>query len=146
MLFFPLKALRERITYPRVGYVEFFVPENFGRKKLGFLMVMTASLVLLAYVANGRFPIMPIGFTILFGLILYFAASVKNGIRLRDWVVIGLALAIGGLATYLFENWRMGTAVQMWLMAVLFILIGTVDLIQFMHKYPVREVHNDATN
>ncbi len=146
LLIFPVKALRERITYPRIGYVEFSVPKNFGRGILGFMMGAIAVLVLVAFVANGRFrPIMPVIISISFGLAIYFATSM-NGIRLRDWVVIGLMLMSGPLAAYFIESWRTATAVQMWITAVLLILMGTIDLIYFMNKYPVREVYHDTEN
>jgi hypothetical protein len=142
LLFFPLKALRERITYPRIGYVEFKVAEGTGRGILGFAVVAVAFLTLVAFVGGGRFQaFMPLAISIIFGLSMYFGASV-NGIRLRDWVIMAITLA-GGLATALWiDNWRMATAVLMWLTAVLLILMGTIDLIRFMRKYPLQEFND----
>lgn len=146
LLIFPLGTMRERITYPRVGYVAFSMPKHFGRKKLGMMLAMVSSLVLLMYVANGRFPVMPIGFSLLLGLLLYFAASVKNGgIRLREWVIIGLTLVSGVLSTYFIEGWRRATAVHLWFMATVLILMGTFYLIQFIRKHPVQEVYHDGS-
>ena len=146
LLVFPLRGMRERITYPRVGYVKFLLPKHFERKKLGLMLAAVSTLVLLMYVANGRFPVMPIGFAILLGLLLYFAASVKNGgIRLREWVIIGLVLVSGALTTYFFEGWRTATAVHMWFMAAILILMGAFDLLQFIRKHPVQKVYHGAT-
>ncbi|MCP5101125.1 MAG: hypothetical protein GY943_36730, partial [Chloroflexi bacterium] len=60
LLYFPLKAARERITYPRIGYVEFTPPAGFGRGILTFLIIAVVTLSLIAFVGNGRFQsIMP---------------------------------------------------------------------------------------
>ncbi len=147
LLLFARNALRKRITYPRVGYVEFSMSKHSKRKKLGLMLIGALAVGMFSYWSNGRFPMMPIGYSVMMGLLLYYSASVKRGgIRLRDWSIILLALASAIVATYLFEDWHTATAIQMWFMATFLIVIGAVELIQFMRKHPVREVYPDATN
>lgn len=139
LLIFPVKALRERITYPRVGYVEFSAPAGMARGMITFMVAAIACFVFVAFAANGRFQhLLPFFIAIVFSLSMYFGASM-SGVRPRDWAVIGLML-VGGTATTLWiENWKMATAMQMWITAVLLIIMGTVDLVRFMRKYPVLE-------
>jgi len=139
LLIFPVKALRERITYPRVGYVEFSAPAGMARGMITFMVVAIACLVFVAFAANGRFQhLLPFLIAIVFALSMYFGASM-NGVRLRDWAAIGLMLVSGMATTLLIDDWRMATAMQMWITAVLLIIMGTVDLIRFIRKYPVIE-------
>ena len=137
LLIFPARSLRERITFPRIGYVEFFAPRDIGRRKLTLMVAVVASFAVLLFVAKGRFPVTPIGFGILLGLALGFSASTQYGIRLRDWLLIGAALASGVVGTYLFADWRMATAVTMWLLAGLLILVGAIELVIFLRQHQV---------
>ncbi len=137
LLIFPVKALRERITYPRAGYVEFKAPEGLARGMAIFMALAIAFLVFIAFAANGRFQrYLPFIIAIVFAFSMYFGASM-SGVRFRDWAVIGLMLISGAATTYLLGNWKTATAVQMWITAVLLIIMGAVDLIRFIRKYPV---------
>ncbi|MBX3051837.1 MAG: hypothetical protein KF753_10210 [Caldilineaceae bacterium] len=137
LLIFPFRSLRQRIIYPRVGYVAFFTPKDMGRRKLTLAVVMTVSLAALVFIAKDHFPAMPIGFGLLLGLVLGFSASTQYGIRLRDWILIVAALVSGVVTAYLFADWRMATALAMWLLAVLLILVGTVELVIFLRQHPI---------
>ncbi|MCP5097177.1 MAG: hypothetical protein GY943_16645, partial [Chloroflexi bacterium] len=138
LLYFPLKAARERITYPRIGYVEFTPPAGFGRGILTFLIIAVVTLSLIAFVGNGRFQsIMPIAIGIVFSLSIFFGSSM-NGVRVRDWLVIALMIAGSVLVVFAFDDWHLGTAVQFWIISLLLLVMGTADLIRFLRKYPVR--------
>ncbi len=137
LLIFPVRALRERITYPRVGYVEFKADPGLARGIGLFAIGAVAVLTLIAFVNNGRFQqYLPLAIAILFSLTLYFGASM-SGVRFRDWAVIGLMMASGIVMIFGVDHWKTATALQMWITAVLLIIMGAVDLIRFMRKYPI---------
>ncbi len=137
LLFFPVRYVRERITYPRVGYAEFVPPKGLWRGMLGFVVVVVAALSLIAFWGNGRFQqFMPIAISIVFGLSIYFGTSMV-GTRWFDWVMIGLMLVGGVVSALLVEDWKMATAFQFWTIATLLIIVGTVTFIRFLQKYPV---------
>jgi len=139
LLIFPMEWFRRRVTYPRIGYARFRAPEGFGRGILGFMVVAIAVLVFFAFAANGRLaPYLPLVVSIVMGLAFFFGASIQ-GLRLRDWVVIGLMISSGIGAVLVFDNWHTAVAVQMWITAALLFLIGAYDLLHFLTAHPVLE-------
>lgn len=139
LLIFPMERFRRHVTYPRVGYARFRAPEGFGRGILGFMIVAIAVLTLFAFVDNGRFAqYLPLVVSIVMGLSFFFGASLQ-GLRLRDWVVIGVMIVSGVWAVFRFDDWHTAVAVQMWITAGLLLLIGTYDLVRFLKAHPVLE-------
>ena len=139
LLIFPLEWVRKWITYPRIGYVQFKLPEGFGKGILGFMAVVIAVLVGMIFVADGRYQrYIPIIISGIFALSLYFGASM-SGIRLRDWVVIVFMVGSSFATVSFFDDWHRATAVQMWITASLLVIMGTVDLIRFLRGNPVIE-------
>ncbi|MCP4357052.1 MAG: hypothetical protein GY796_03420 [Chloroflexi bacterium] len=143
LLIFPFELFRRRITYPRVGYARFKPPDGFGRGILGFMVAAIAVLTFFAFFDNGRLAkYLPFIISIVMGLSFFFGASMQ-GLRLRDWAVIGLMIVSGVIAMVVFDDWHTAVAVQFWFIAVLLIIIGTVDLIRFLHKYPTTVTQGD---
>lgn len=135
----PLEALRRRITYPRIGYAKFETPRRTVRGILGFAAVAILVLMAIALAFNGRYqPILPIVIGVVFALAFYFGTSV-SGLRLRNWVTIGLMLVSGVATAVLFTDWHVATAVQMWIVGVLLLVVGAVDLWRFLRTHPVAE-------
>lgn len=131
-LIFPVQVLRKRVTFPRIGYAKLETPPGMAR---GMLLFMLAAVIALSAVAFLASRLMPVVISIVFALAFYFGASL-NGIRLRDWLIIGLIL-IGGVVTAVsFADWHMATAVQFWFTGALLVVMGAVDFIRFLRKYP----------
>ena len=140
LLLFAFEPIRRRITYPRIGYVQFSAPRGFVAGILGFTAVTVAVLIFAAFAGNGRFQtFLPLLIAVVFALSMYFGASL-NGIRRRDWATIGLMLASGLATTFLFDDWHQATAVQFWITAALLIIWGIVDLVRFIHTHPILDV------
>ena len=139
LLIFPIEWMRRRVTYPRVGYARFHPPEGFGRGILGFMAVAIAVLVFFAFAGNGRLAqYLPFVISIVMGLAFFFGASLQ-GMRPRDWLVIGLMIVSGVWAVFRFDDWHTAVAIQMWITATLLLLIGAADLVRFIKTHPVVE-------
>ncbi len=137
LLIFPMEWLRRRVTYPRVGYARFRAPEGLLRGMLGFMVVVIAILVFFAFAGNGRLAqYLPFVISIVMGLSFFFGASLQ-GMRLRDWLVLGLMIVSGVWAVFRFDDWHTAVAIQMWITAALLLLIGAVDLVRFLRTHPV---------
>jgi hypothetical protein len=139
LLIFPMEWFRRRVTYPRVGYARFRAPDGFVKGILGFTIVAIAVLVLFAFVRNGSFAqYLPFIISSIMGLSFFFGASLQ-GMRLRDWVVIGVMIVSGIWAVFRFDDWHTAVAIQMWITATLLLLIGAIDLVRFLKTHPVLE-------
>lgn len=146
-----VKRLKERYTYPRLGYVGF--PEsskNFGREMLAALGIAIALIALLIVATGGIneswgwnkwLPLLP---ALLFQAAFLPLAN-RSGIK-RYYLLAGLALLLGvvftlptlpgrtdNLSLYLFA---IGTVLAIW---------GAILLITFLRRYPVQaeEAQND---
>jgi hypothetical protein len=136
-LIFPLEALRRRITYPRIGYARFSAPSGMVRGILVFAAITVFSLAVIAFAGGGRFQrYLPLCFGIVFALTFYFGFS-THGTRGRDWLIIGLALLVGLIATLRYEDWHDGAAVLFSIVGVFSLLIGAIKLARFVRKYPL---------
>lgn len=137
LLIFPMEWFRRRITYPRVGYARFELPTGFTRGLLGFAVIAIAVLVFFAFFDNGSLAqYLPLLISGVFALAFYFGASMQ-GLRRRDWLVLGLIVVSGLITTAVFADWHTAVAVQMWLMAGILFVIGAWDLMRFLRAYPV---------
>lgn len=133
----PLEALRRRITYPRIGFARFETPRRTVRGILGFAAIAVLVLGAIALAFNGRYQrVLPIVIGVVFALAFYFGASV-TGLRLRNWVTIGLILVSGVVTAVVFTDWHMATAVQMWIVGTLLLIVGAADLWRFLRTHPV---------
>ncbi len=142
LLIFVVEPIRKRITYPRIGFVKFIVPEGFGKGLLKFAAVAVVVPLVVAFAFNGRFQqLLPIFIAGVFALSFYFGTSM-SGIRMRDWVAIGLMLVSGAMVVFIFDDWHQATAVQLWLTAALLILYGIVDIVRFL-QLPLRPVEDN---
>lgn len=145
LLIFVVEPIRRHITYPRIGFVQFSIPEGFGKGLLKFAAAAVVILLVVAFAFNGRFQLfLPIFIAVVFALSLYFGTSM-SGIRVRDWVAIGLMLVSGVVVVFVFDDWHQATAVQMWITAGLLILYGIVDLVRFL-RLPKLAVENGETD
>ena len=132
---FPAEWLRKRITYPRIGYAKFQAPPGLWRGMGIFAALAVVVLIVAALVWPRVLPVLIGG---VFGLSFYFGSSM-SGVRLRDWVVIGLMLVSGLITAVFFQDWHVATAVQLTLIGVILMVIGLVDLVRFIHVHPVLE-------
>jgi hypothetical protein len=130
---FPAEWLRKRVTYPRIGYAKFQAPPGLWRGMGLFAALAIVALIIAAFVWPQIMSILVGG---VFGLSFYFGASM-SGIRLRDWVVIGLMLASGVITAVLFDDWHLATSVQLSLIGLILVLIGLIDLVHFIRTYPM---------
>jgi hypothetical protein len=136
-LLLPIEAIRKRITYPRIGYAKFTAPKGEVRGIARFAIIAIVVLVLIALVSGGRYQrYLPAGFGIVLGLAFYFGFSM-SGLTLRDGILVVLILGSGFVTGALFDEWRVATAVQFWVIAAITIPLGAYDLIRFMKENPV---------
>ncbi len=136
---FPAEWLRKRVTYPRIGYAKFQTPPGFGR---GIGIFAAGAVVVLTVVALTVPRVLSVLIGGVFGLSFYFGASM-SGVRLRDWAVIGLMLGSGVVTAVIFNDWHTATAVQLCFVGSLLVLLGLVDLIRFVRKYPIKQMENN---
>lgn len=139
-----LKRAKERITYPRIGYVKF----TEAGKKAGqrILVALTGALLVLLLVVffaseDDRIetlyqwvPLLP--------ALLFLAVLIPIGSRsglIRYYVMAGLALAVGLVIPFL------GLAEKMDSIALYLIIVGSIFLVwgvplftKFLQDYPVR--------
>jgi hypothetical protein len=136
-LILPVEAIRKRITYPRIGYAKFSVPKGTVRGIARFAIMAILVLVLIALVSGGRYQrYLPAAFGIVLGLAFFFGFSM-SGLTLRDGILVVLILGSGFVTAALFDEWRVATAVQFWVIAAITIPLGVYDLIRFMKENPV---------
>lgn len=143
-LIFPVEALRRRVTYPRLGYARFSATPGTVRGILGFAAAVIIILALIAFVADGRFQsYLPLAISIVFAMAFYFGMA-THGVHLRDWFLIGAALAAGLFTTWRYDDWHDGAAVLFSVMGVLLLITGLVMLVSFMRKYPLPDNGEEA--
>jgi len=147
-----LERLRERHTYPRLGYVAFPVedPKLLLRGMLAFalLVIGLLALGLLLYGNIGEadqwYRWMPAAAgTLLTGGFIYVASRSR---LVRFYVYTVLSIATGLLYAALeVGSWREGTALQLLTMAAMVGLTGLVTFRRFIRNYPILEPQgNDA--
>jgi hypothetical protein len=136
-LFLPLELVRQRITYPRVGYARLKVPKGTVRGILGFAAVAVTILALVALAGNGRYQrYLPLVISLVFALSFYFGISME-GQRVSAVVFPGLVVLGGAAVSLIYDDWHVATAVLFWSAALILILFGTAKSIHFMRQNPV---------
>ncbi len=146
-----MKRLKERYTYPRVGYVTF--PEKSQKQGLIMVLLMGVAVVVTALVivlvGKAGEPHAWYRWTTFLPAILFQGAflpvAVKSGIR-RYYVISALVLLLGAGAALLELPGNMDN-LWVYLMTIGAILTvwGAILLIIFLRKYPVQveEAQND---
>lgn len=130
---FLAERVRRRFTYPRVGYARLKVEKKTVRGIIGFGIVAIIGLVLLAIFID---RLLPVGIALTFGLSMYFGFASQGSLRLRDWFLVLLTLVSGGLTAYFFPVWRNGVSIQLWSLAAVLLVFGSIDFVRFLRAYP----------
>jgi|SRR5271166_2414728 len=135
-----VRAIRERITYPRIGYVS---PGETGRKRGIVIAAICALLPFVAGVLAFRFAGRPTGWDLLhwlqwapavFGL-TFGTASIFFGVRLRlpRFLLIGiLAISLGVAVSFAYPL-RLGTAIYFAGVGSALLLSGGMTLWTYLH-------------
>jgi len=63
-------------------------------------------------------------------------------LRTADWLLMGIMLLAGLLASLLFPDWHDGTAVLFTFTGLLFIIFGLIRLVHFLRTVPLLDQGN----
>ncbi|MFN2189507.1 MAG: hypothetical protein ACK2T3_12150 [Candidatus Promineifilaceae bacterium] len=127
-----VEAVKERITYPRTGYVAYKQEEPRRGRLIVMAAALLASLVILLLPEELSRMCTIVG--AMLGIVL-----VILGYRLaitRFYVVGFVAIAAGLVMSYLFEEEALGTAVTLMISGAALILSGAAALMQYLQKHP----------
>jgi len=132
------EALRRKLIYPRIGYVKFQQPRGIISY---FLIAFLVAVCLVLFYLLGKVArfnwLMPPYLGILFSGIAFISA--RKSATWIDYAIMVLFLLSGitGLA-FTMSNHNPGwvTAYQLWSLALILIIIGLVQLFNFLHEYP----------
>lgn len=137
LLFYPLEAVRRRVTYPRLGYAKFSAPPGTARGILIFAGVTIVILIAIAFIGNGRFQqLLPFAFSIVLALSFYFGMSTQ-GMTTADWLLIAVILLVGPIASWRYPDWHDGTAVSFTFSGLIFIGFGLLKFVHFLRTVPL---------
>jgi hypothetical protein len=139
-----LEAIRKRVTYPRIGYVELVQEEP--KELLRGIAVYSVIVILVAALAFTIFgawegtaapwlkwsPAL-VG-TLISGGFIYSAS--KSGAA-RYYVFVVLSVGLGFAFSILFSEPYTGLTFYLLTMGALFILCGAVTFLRFLRKYPL---------
>jgi hypothetical protein len=144
-----LPVFRKKFTYPRVGYAKF--P---GRPDIKSLIVWDIALSLVVVgliICVGIWVrwLLPVSLSIFLAGLSLVGARITAYIL--DYILVAVLLASGLFGLILIQlgyTPGIATAYQLWILSAIFIPVGLVQLIRFLHKYPQpgREVSNDNEN
>ncbi|MCB9430883.1 MAG: hypothetical protein H6668_02770 [Ardenticatenaceae bacterium] len=129
-------SLKERITYPRTGYVAYRPGEPNNKRWL--LPLFAALLVLLMFL----FPAWLNKMAFVQGALLAFILGII-GYRValaRFYLSAGIAFAIGLLATLFVANEVMGSAITFGGTGVLMLLMGLIVFTTYLRQHPIPEI------
>jgi hypothetical protein len=127
-----VEAVKERITYPRTGYVAYKQEEPRRGRLIVMAAALLASLVILLLPEELSRMCTIVG--AMLGIVL-----VILGYRLaitRFYVVAFVAIAAGLVMSFLFEEEALGTAVTLMISGAALILSGAAALMQYLQKHP----------
>ncbi len=138
-----LEAIRKRVTYPRIGYVELVQEEP--KKTLGIAVyaIVVMAAMALAFVIFGdigdltlwqRWSPTLAGVLISGGMI--YAASKSGAARYTMFMV--LAVGLGIAFSILFPEGYTGLTLYLLTLGGVFILCGAITFLRFLHKNPLR--------
>jgi hypothetical protein len=142
LLIFPVEIVRRRVTYPRVGYAKLAMPRGMARGMLGFIVVAVGLLAFMAFYEDGRYQqFLPVAIGFIFALAFYFGSSLE-GMSLTAWVLMALIIASGFVSASLLKDWHQGTAMQLWALSIILLVLGSVKLVRFLRNNPIVEPEN----
>ncbi|HEY42981.1 MAG TPA: hypothetical protein G4O11_03255 [Anaerolineae bacterium] len=161
--FFPIALyvpLKNRITIPRLGYVE-FIPKASREALLKiayplFFCTCMVIFLLVARVPEGVTPVAPVWTpseawpafrlwlqgkeSLLFGLAMFIVFGVVGMAtkirRLFAYALLGLMIMVGG------QLFHLRTFIPLFVMAGITYAVGIIMLIQFLRKYPIMSEEN----
>ncbi|MFB3894733.1 MAG: hypothetical protein ACE14V_00365 [bacterium] len=150
---FSYKFIRERFTYPRIGYVEkkIIIPPSFLYAvvfPIAFFPLLAAIALLIWRTAGFLHAILqwtPAFFGIL--LVFWFQDMVKkSGIKM--YYLLALISVLSGLIISLFKfpNSMLGIAIYWYIMSGVFLLYGLIKLVRFIYKYPRPVKEGESVN
>lgn len=139
-----LKRMKERFTYPRIGYVKFTEEDrNAGRKVLAALLAAVIALGLVLFLRrNDDFartlyqwvPLIP-AFVLIFVLV---ATGQRSGLK-RFYVMGALALAVGLLIPFVNLPGKMDNiALYLFVMGAILLPWGAIIFVNFLRNNPVQ--------
>jgi hypothetical protein len=137
-----LPYLRRKIVYPRIGYAQLPVVRMTVLQHL--LTVIVAAIALILFYVFGKDSsfnwIMPLYVGVVLSF-MSFVTALRH--RLRTHYVITVIFVVSGVIGIILT--RAGhqagtvTAIQLWILSAILILMGIVRCFSFMSKYPVIE-------
>jgi hypothetical protein len=150
LAFFPiygsrvLEAIKKKLTYPRIGYVELKQAEaSIGWGILGYVLVVIAVVSIVAFIFYGgnlenvdayRWVPLAIGGIFLGGMLYHHGKSGDSYVYLYSFVT----LVSGGIFTfYGLESTMRSIKVYLLFLAGFFLILGMIRLVSFIRRNPV---------
>ncbi|MBN2334414.1 hypothetical protein JXL21_02565 [Candidatus Bathyarchaeota archaeon] len=144
-----VEKLRERYTYPRVGYVKVFEEsEDIGKGIFGYMVAVFVVMGVGVYLVYGEitsgliYRWLPtfMGLMVL-GAMVYMEG--KTGDR-RFWVYAAVSVCIGLAFSWVNAlEWRTAISLQMILIGLVVFISGSVRFYLFLREYPIIEGGTD---
>jgi hypothetical protein len=136
ILLWSTDSIRQRVTYPRIGYVRFRPPKMWIRVTVA--LVLIAAYALAGVLDYSRFDWFAPAYLGVFLASVVSIWAYRSG-SWMDFVFVGLCLVSGlvGLRyTVRGADDGLVTAIQFWVLCSLPIVIGLAQLLTFLRKYP----------
>ncbi len=132
-----LEVVKERVTYPRTGYVSYHTEES----SRGRWVVLVAPLLLLMLSLFLPKELTRIS-SMIGALMFVVTCSLGYRLRLRRFYLVGsIALLAGVLASLLFPNEAIGAGVTFSVTGLTLVVSGTLTLSTYLRRHPrVEEV------
>ncbi|NIP28706.1 MAG: hypothetical protein GWN67_15140 [Phycisphaerae bacterium] len=132
-----LPLCRKNITYPRVGYAKF--PARADKKTMIFWDFAVPLIAIALIVSIGIWArwLLPVSLGLLLAGLSLAGARITG--YLRDFVIVGLFITSGFAGLLFIWNGKdpaLVTAYQLWILSVILVTVGLVQLICFLNKYP----------
>jgi hypothetical protein len=141
-----IERLREKYTYPRIGYVKLRdgSSREVGKGFIGFLaIVFLVPISIVAFLLGGNVTIamlfrwLPFAFGVVMIGPSMFIVEVTGS---RIYYLLGISTSITGYGiSYLVDQGLLGLMIFMLLWGILISLAGLVIFIRFIRKYPILE-------
>ncbi len=143
---FVIEALKQRITYPRTGYVAYAPPSRQERRKSWLFTLLLALLLLAAVVFKPRAQLL-FRMAVLHGVLFLVALAVYFPLRSPRYFLYAMSIPVLALGyAWTWERWspmlqRMMTygEVTFLFLGVLMTLGGLLTLVRYLQRHPVLE-------